>query len=80
MGGWDGQKPKLLVKFANHCFYGLFDNYIRLRVDKSGVGPQFWDFSQKNTFFSWASPELDYSEALFYGDDGRVLEDHSEPF
>ena len=20
VGGWDGQKPKLLVKFANHCF------------------------------------------------------------
>ena len=31
--GWVGlSSPKLLVKFLNHYFYGIFDNYIGLKV------------------------------------------------
>ena len=26
-----GQKHKLLVKFIEHCFYGIFDHYVRLK-------------------------------------------------
>ena len=26
-----GQKHKLLVKFIKHCFYGIFDHYVRLK-------------------------------------------------
>ena len=33
--GWVGcGVPKLLVKFINHCCYGIFDHYIWLKVQK----------------------------------------------